>query len=306
MKILMINAIYGTRSSGRSMLELTNKLRSEGHDVYIVSPQKNYNDDNFYRIGTDFDHKLHGFLSRISGKQAYFSKRATKKLVKFIDKIKPDVIHVQVLHGNYINFNLFFREIEKRKIPLVYVLDDCWPFTGKCSHFTAAKCYKWQTGCGKCPQKNSCNPTWFFDKTKTMWRDKKRAYDQRCDDFAGNGIAEGSRVDHAAQDQANAGADPKHQLHHSGIIIFVFRIGRAGKGANPLHDQHEGRYTENGNGFTAPVVRFAVDAPVNGDGIGKLIPQNQTHKDRDQQHKGCENQGLLILFKHGHYLLSSP
>ncbi len=183
MKVLMINGIYGTRSSGRSMLELTNKLRGEGHDVYIASPQKYCDDPNFYRIGNKFDHKLHGLYSRLFGKQAYYSKCATKKLIKYVDEIRPDVIHIQVLHGNYINFNLFFREIEKRKIPLVYVLDDCWPFTGKCSHFTAAGCYKWQTGCGKCPQKNSCNPTWFFDRTKLMWRDKKRAY-EKMENFA--------------------------------------------------------------------------------------------------------------------------
>ncbi len=177
MKVLMINGIYGTRSSGRSMLELTNKLRAEGHEVYIASPQKYCDDPNFYRIGNNLDHKLHGLFSRVFGKQAYYSKCATKKLIKHIDKIQPDVIHIQVLHGNYINFNYFFKQIAKRNISVVYVLDDCWPFTGKCSHFTSAKCYKWQSTCGNCPQLNSCNPTWFFDRTKLMLKDKKQAYE---------------------------------------------------------------------------------------------------------------------------------
>lgn len=176
MKVLMISGIYGSRSSGRSMKELTEKLRSEGHEVYIATPQKHCDDKNFYRIGNKFDHKLHGLFSRIFGKQAYYSKCATKKLVKHIDKIQPDVIHIQVLHGNFINFNYFFKAVSKRNISVAYVLDDCWPFTGKCSHYTAKGCYKWQENCGDCPQLNSCNPSWFFDKTALMLKDKRKAY----------------------------------------------------------------------------------------------------------------------------------
>ena len=134
--------------------------------------------------------------------------------------------------------------------------------------------------------------------------DKQSAYDQRRDDFTGNGITKGGGVDHTAQNQTNAGTDPKYQLHHLGIVIFVFGIRCAGKETNPLHRQHEGRYTENGKTFTAPVIRFTIDAPVDGNGIGKLIPKNQTHDDGDQQHQGCENQGFDILFKQDRYLLS--
>lgn len=176
MKVFMINAIYGSRSSGRSMKELADKLRKEGHEVFVASPQKHSDDIGFYRIGTDLDHKAHAVLSRLWGKQAYYSKGATKRLLKVIDEKKPDVIHVQVLHGNFIHFNYFFKEVAKRKIPVVFVLDDCWLFTGKCSHFTSAKCYKWKTGCEKCPQLQSCNPTWFFDRTKKMYKDKKAVY----------------------------------------------------------------------------------------------------------------------------------
>ena len=169
----MINAIYGSRSSGRSMKELAEKLRKEGNEVFVASPQRYSDDIGFSRIGSSIDHKLHALLSRMTGKQAYFSKSATKKLVKRVDEIKPDVIHVQVLHGNFIHFNHFFKEIAKRKIPVVFVLDDCWLFTGKCSHFTSTKCYKWQTGCEKCPQLQSCNPTWFFDRTKKCTKIKR-------------------------------------------------------------------------------------------------------------------------------------
>lgn len=177
MKVLMISGIYGSRSSGRSMQDLTEYLRVAGHSVYIATPQKYCDDPNFYRIGNQFDHKAHALFSRLFGKQAYYSKCATRKLLRRIDKIQPDIVHIQVLHSNFINFKLLMAYFSSKKIPVTFVLDDCWLFTGKCSHYTVAKCYKWKTGCYNCPQLKSCNPSWFFDRTKLLWVDKKRAYD---------------------------------------------------------------------------------------------------------------------------------
>ncbi len=177
MKVLMINAIYGSRSSGRSMHDLTEYLRSKGHSVDIVSPQKSFPDAQFHSMGNVLDHKWHAFCSRLFGKPAYYSKRATKKLVKLIDGIEPDIIHIQVLHGNFVHFNLLMKEIAKRNIPVTFVLDDCWLFTGKCAHYTSAKCYKWKTGCQNCPQVKEMMTSWFLDRTKLLYADKKKAYE---------------------------------------------------------------------------------------------------------------------------------
>lgn len=177
MKVLMINGIYGSRSSGRSMKDLTERLRTEGHTVYIATPQQHCDDVNFYRIGNMIDHKAHALLSRVFGKQAYYSRQATKKFLKWMDTIQPDIVHIQVVHGNFIHFNMLTKYLAKKKIPVTFVLDDCWLFTGKCSHYTSAKCYKWKTGCHHCPQLNSCNPSWFLDRTPLLWADKKKAYE---------------------------------------------------------------------------------------------------------------------------------
>lgn len=177
MKVLMINAIYGSRSSGRSMQDLTEYLRAQGHSIDIVAPQKSFPDAQFHSIGNKLDYKFHAVCSRLFGNPAYYSKGSTKKLVKLIDKIAPDIIHIQVLHSNFVHFNLLMSEIAKRKIPVTFVLDDCWLFTGKCAHYTSAKCYKWKTGCHHCPQLRMPMRSWFFDRTKLLYKDKKKAYE---------------------------------------------------------------------------------------------------------------------------------
>ena len=177
MKIVQINAVYNISSTGRTTTELHEALQSAGHQSFVFYSQTNVdNVENIYRVGSPLDIKIHGFLSRLSGKQGYFSVNSTKKLLKLLDEIKPDVVHLRNLHGNYINLPMLLKYLAKNDIATVITLHDFWFITGKCVHYINAKCDKWQSECGNCPNLNSGNPTWFFDKTKTMHKDKKKLF----------------------------------------------------------------------------------------------------------------------------------
>lgn len=172
MKILQINAISGTRSTGRICVEIAEYLNKSGNEGYIA-----YSDgvpyENGYKIGTPLEIKLHALFSRILGLQAYFSRNGTRKLIKFIKELKPDVVHLHNLHGNYINLKILLAFFTENDIPTVLTLHDCWFYTGKCSHYTVDNCYKWQSLCFNCPRKLKDNPSWFLDRTKKMFLDKK-------------------------------------------------------------------------------------------------------------------------------------
>ena len=176
MKILHINAVSGIRSTGRICSEIIEFINKNGHKGYIA-----YSDGikaRGYKIGTKFDHKLHALLSRISGKQAYFSIIETYRLLKYMDFLKPDIIHLHNLHGNYINIKILLTYIGKKDIPTVLTLHDCWYFTGKCFHYTVDQCYKWKEECHHCPRVHKDNPSWFFDKSRKIYYDKKKLFGQ--------------------------------------------------------------------------------------------------------------------------------
>lgn len=173
MKVLQINAVSGISSTGRTSTEMADYLNQNGHEGFIAySAGVPY--DKGFKIGNNLDVKIHALLSRLLGTQAYFSFYATKKLIKFIYKMKPDVVHLRNLHSNYINLKFLLNHLAKNDIPTVITLHDCWFFTGKCTHYTTDNCYKWQTGCGGCPRLKKDNPSWFFDRTRKMHRDKKK------------------------------------------------------------------------------------------------------------------------------------
>ncbi len=172
MKVLQINAVYGFKSTGVIVKDIENLLLKEGHKPFVayqtaVNPPK-----NSYKIGNKLDWKLHALYSRIFGKQAYASRGATKKLIKYISNTAPNVVHLHNLHSNYINLNMLCDYLAERNIPTVITMHDCWFFTGKCTHYSAIDCQKWQSTCGDCPLNKSEQPSLFFDCTAKVLKDK--------------------------------------------------------------------------------------------------------------------------------------
>lgn len=177
MKILQINAVSGIRSTGRICVDIANYLNNNGDKGYIAySSGLPY--EKGYKIGKTLEIKVHGLYSRIFGLQAYFSKDSTIKLINYIKDLKPDIVHLNNLHGNYINLKLLLKYLAENDIPTVLTLHDCWFYTGKCTHYTVDGCYKWQNGCGNCSRLKKDNPSWFFDRTKKMYKDKKELFEK--------------------------------------------------------------------------------------------------------------------------------
>ena len=134
MKVVQINAVYEYSSTGRITMELDLALKKEGWGSYVFCTNKDDPKKGIYCMGTPFSRKAHGFLSRLTGLQGYYSRSATGKMLRQLDKIKPDVVHLGNLHGNYIHVNMLLDYLEKNQIPTVVTLHDCWLFTGHCCH----------------------------------------------------------------------------------------------------------------------------------------------------------------------------
>lgn len=171
MKIVQINAVIEYSSTGRSTSELHQALKEAGHDSWVAAPNAPNSADSI-KIGSKSDHLIHGLYSRFWGRQGFASHFATKKLIKKLDKIKPDVVHLRNLHSNYINLPIILTYLSRERIPTVITLHDCWPFTGHCCHFIDSKCDNWKHGCGNCPDLKNWNNSWFFDRTKQNLQDK--------------------------------------------------------------------------------------------------------------------------------------
>ncbi len=172
MKVLQINACYGYLSTGIIVEDIEKLLIENGCESYIGYQSKAKEMSNGYKIGTGLDRKFHGLYSRIFGKQGYVSKNQTRKFLKWVDEIKPDIVHLHNLHSNYLNFNILISYLAENNIKTVYTFHDCWAFTGKCTHYSFVKCNKWKEACGNCPKNKHEVPSLFFDVTSKVIKDR--------------------------------------------------------------------------------------------------------------------------------------
>ena len=179
MRVLQINAVYGIRSTGRIVLEIEKHLIDSGHKSNVAYSEAPYNNTG-YKIGGKFGKKVHGLLSRITGLQGYFSTVPTRKLLKFIKKNNPDIVHVHNLHSNFINMGMFFDYLAKNDIVTIITLHDCWFYTGGHTHYVKDEFYDWRDGFSKCNKnkKKMGNSSWFFDKSEKIFNDQVKWFTQ--------------------------------------------------------------------------------------------------------------------------------
>lgn len=180
MKIVQINSVCGVGSTGRIAIDIAEASEKRGHICYIAYGHGNTTYPLSYKIGNKLGHLFHNVVfTRLLGLHGYGSVLTTYRFTKWLDQIRPDVIHIHNIHANYLNYRILFNHIIKRDIPVVFTLHDCFNFTGKCTHYTAAGCKKWQAECGHCPIYRSTGvPSMIFDHSTRIFHEKKALYAQ--------------------------------------------------------------------------------------------------------------------------------
>ena len=120
--------------------------------------------------------KLQALKSRILGNYGFNSKKATRKIINKLERIKPDIVHLHNIHGYYINYPILFDFLSKYNVPVIWTLHDCWSFTGHCSHYVFENCHKWQTICNNCPQLKQYPISLGMDRSTSNHKDKQKCF----------------------------------------------------------------------------------------------------------------------------------
>lgn len=176
MKILEINTLNETGSTGRIMQGIANAASEEGFEVITAYGYGRSDKKNAYRIGSDFSYYFHNSLSRLTCAAGRYSHYATKRFISYIKSEKPDLIHLHNIHSFYVNYPMLFKYIKNQNIPVVWTLHDCWAYTGKCTYYSNSKCSRFKTGCGNCPIIDEYPQSLFLDRSKADYKLKKRLF----------------------------------------------------------------------------------------------------------------------------------
>ena len=178
LKLLQINVAANWGSHGRIAEEIGLEAMAQGWESYIAYGRyANPSKSHIVKIGDLFDHCLHGAQSLLLDRHGLASCGPTKKLIREIEQMKPDLIHLHNIHGFYLNYPILFRYLSTVDIPVVWTLHDCWAFTGHCAWPIHGHCDRFQEQCCHCPLQSKGYPKSFLlDRSRSNFKLKKRYF----------------------------------------------------------------------------------------------------------------------------------
>ena len=127
MKIIHLNSVYGYGSTGSIVKSIHEKLQEMGHESYVIyGRKKSVENKNIYYISNIVSLFFHLILTRLFSLHGFGSTRPTQKIIKLIQKIKPDIIHIHNLHGYYLNIPMLKRYLVRSNINILMTVHDDW------------------------------------------------------------------------------------------------------------------------------------------------------------------------------------
>lgn len=151
-KLLQINECLNF-STGKITQQIGELAIANGWESWIVYsgrepelPSKS----KLIRVGNFFISCLHYAEDKLLDNEGLASRWETKKLIKKIDEIKPDIVQLHLLHDHWLNYRILFRYLAKKNIPVVWTQHDQWATTGHC-FYNLEGCERWKKECHDCP-----------------------------------------------------------------------------------------------------------------------------------------------------------
>lgn len=176
MKILQVNSVYRKGSTGKIVYDIHTELQKRGFDSVVCYGRGEMVDEpNVYKTCSELYSKLNNLWSRVTGVMYGGLSCSTRKLIKVIEREKPDIVHLHCINGYFVNIYKIVDYLKKKQIKTVLSLHAEFMHTANCGY--AFDCEKWKTGCGQCPRYKQETKSLLFDGTHRSWMLMKRAFE---------------------------------------------------------------------------------------------------------------------------------
>lgn len=175
MRIAYIDVNCKHSSTGKIVYDLYTQSRADGHTAAVCYGRGPVvEEEQIYKFGLDWETRFHALMTRLTGWTGCFSPLSTRRLIRFLDAFRPDMVHIHELHAYFVNLKPLLRYLAKHRIPVVHTLHCEFSYTGKCGY--AYECENWKHQCEKCPHLRDYPKTLWFDHTAAMQKEKKQLF----------------------------------------------------------------------------------------------------------------------------------
>ena len=175
MKVIQINSVYKTGSTGSIVYTIHKYLEKNNHESIVIYGRGNkIKEKNVYKSSLEILSKFNKLLSKITG---YINKGnilSTNKIIRIIKNEKPNVVHIHNLNDFFVNEYRLLKYLATQKIHTIITLHSEQMYTGTCGYALNCKAWK-ENGCQKCPHLYISTQS-KIDKTKRAFLKLKKVY----------------------------------------------------------------------------------------------------------------------------------
>lgn len=177
MKVLLINCVYKVGSTGKIVYDIQRFLVSKGNEVYVAFGNKGASELPFvYRFCTLTEARIHSRLAMLGRNQYRGLCLPTKRLLRYIEDVKPDVVHVHCANGFMVDIFALFEYLKINNIKTVVTHHAEFYYTGSCGH--AFECEQWfRNECKQCPRPQASTFNRFFADPHADWMKMRSAFE---------------------------------------------------------------------------------------------------------------------------------
>ncbi len=173
MIVVQINATCTAGSTGRICCAISRLLDERGVENYILHTQPRGGHPRGIRYASFLYLKGQALKSRMTGHYGFNSHRATRRLLRELDRIQPTLVHLHNLHGHNVHLEMLLAYLRDKGIRTIWTFHDCWAFTAYCPHYDGIGCDRWRTGCQACPLYRRYS--WLSDRSSILYDRKREA-----------------------------------------------------------------------------------------------------------------------------------
>lgn len=158
MNIVYIHSSYSPNNLIGNWFSATRKwARDNGGDAFFAFKYTHGKvEPEDIQIGNSISCGIHARMFDRFGLQDFFSYFATRKFLKKLNDIKPDIIHCHVINDCFLHIGLLCDYVNKHDIKVVWTFHDARVLTGMCPCPNYCECDKWETHC------KNCKPSYKF------------------------------------------------------------------------------------------------------------------------------------------------
>lgn len=149
--LLQLNCTSNWGSTGKIAEQIGLKAQESGWECYVAFGRSaNPSALKNIKVGNMLWTVEHFVENRLLDNEGLASRIPTRQLLKGIDKIHPDVVHLHNIHDHWLNYKILFEYLVEKQIPVVWTQHDQWATTGHCC-YNLVGCDRWKTECYDCP-----------------------------------------------------------------------------------------------------------------------------------------------------------